>query len=183
MSEQRSLALREIAKLGRFGATTIEPGVQFSIQHPVSIVQVLARKGSSKKFVEALSQLKAVTTMQAGPDQYFVQAADKAEGALYAEIKKKLEGIGSAVDQSHGRVAIVISGTKSRAVLAKGAPVDFHPDQFAIGQSAQTQMAHIGVHITRTDANEFSLLVFRGFSESLWEWLCSQAAEFGYQIK
>ena len=183
MFEQRVLPLRDIAQQGRFGAEVTNPDLQLSVLHPFSLVQVLSRKGAGKKLANTLSKLKVGTVMQAGPDQYFVQATDLPEGTLFADLKKKLNGIASVVDQSHGRVVIVLAGVKSRAVLAKGTPVDFHPDFFKLGQSAQTQMAHVGVHITRTGSDEFTLSVFRGFSQSLWEGLCSQAAEFGYEIK
>jgi heterotetrameric sarcosine oxidase gamma subunit len=68
-------------------------------------------------------------------------------------------------------------------VLAKGTPVDLHDDEFAVGRSAVTQMAHVGVHLTRTGKDSFELSVFRGFAESFWEWLCEQAEEFGYQVR
>jgi heterotetrameric sarcosine oxidase gamma subunit len=45
-----------------------------------------------------------------------------------------------------------------------------------------TQMAHVGVHITRVGDDVYDLSVFRGFSESFWEWLSEQAEEFGYQV-
>ena len=70
-----------------------------------------------------------------------------------------------------------------RAVLAKGTPVDLHDDEFAVGRSAVTQMAHVGVHLTRTGEDGFELSVFRGFSESFWEWLTEQAEEFGYLVR
>jgi sarcosine oxidase subunit gamma len=75
-----------------------------------------------------------------------------------------------------------VSGPKARALLAKGTPVDLHPDEFSIGRSAVTQMAHVGVHLVRTGKDEYELSVFRGFSESFWEWLTEQALEFGYQV-
>jgi hypothetical protein len=40
----------------------------------------------------------------------------------------------------------------------------------------------MGVHLTRTGRDAFELSVFRGFSESFWEWLTEQAEEFGYQV-
>jgi hypothetical protein len=40
----------------------------------------------------------------------------------------------------------------------------------------------VGVHLTRVGRDAFELSVFRGFSESFWEWLTEQAEEFGYQI-
>ena len=183
MSEHRSLQLRDIAKPGRFGASVATPGLTLAIAHPLSIVQVISRRGAATKVADTLATLKSVRVMQAGPEQHYVQATGKVESALHTELKTKLGAYASVVDQSHGRVVIVLDGPKSRAVLAKGTPVDFHADHFKHGQSAQTQMAHVGVHITRTGAEEFEISVFRGFSESLWQWLCSQAAEFGYQIK
>ena len=113
----------------------------------------------------------------AGADQYFV--LDKA----FDEVRKKFEGIASCSDQSHGRVIIRIEGPKVRNVLCKGTPVDLHESEFEIGKSALTQMAHVGVHLTRTGKDAFELSVFRGFSESFWEWLTEQAEEFGYQVR
>jgi sarcosine oxidase subunit gamma len=52
-----------------------------------------------------------------------------------------------------------------------------------VGKSALTQMAHVGVHLTRVGSDAFDLSVFRGFSESFWEWLTEQAEEFGYFVR
>ena len=82
----------------------------------------------------------------------------------------------------HGRVIIRLVGPRARAVLAKGTPVDLHPDAFPVGKSALTQMAHVGVHLTRVGADSYDVSVFRGFSESFWEWITEQAEEFGYQV-
>ncbi len=149
----------------------------------MSIATVIARKGKGKALNEALAALKGVTILWAGPDQYFVQAEGRGEGALAAELAAALAGIASVSDQSHGRVVIRVEGPKVRAVLAKGTPVDLHADEFPVGKSALTQMAHVGVHITRVGSDCFDLSVFRGFSESFWEWLCEQAEEFGYLVR
>jgi methylglutamate dehydrogenase subunit D len=176
MSEVRTLPLRSVVQQGRFGAMTLTHGVVLSIIHPVVLVTVIARKGKSKTVSDMLSSTRSATVMWAGPDQYFV------EGVAPADLKTKLGTTASVIDQSHGRVVMRVSGTKARNVLAKGTPVDLHPDHFPIGKSAMTQMAHVGVHLTRTVEDEFTLSVFRGFSESFWEWLTLSAAEFGYQI-
>jgi methylglutamate dehydrogenase subunit D len=178
----RTSALQTVAIQGRFGADKGAPGVSLFIVHPVSIAMVIARKGKSKALKDALATLKSVNVLWAGPDQYFVQSTAKSETALYTELKTKLVNIASITDQSHGRVTIRISGPKARAVLAKGTPIDLHDDEIPLGKSALTQMAHVGVHLTRTGKDEFTLSVFRGFSESFWEWLTSQSAEFGYQV-
>jgi len=182
MSDIRSLELRKVSAPGRFGASLGDVGVVLSLVHPVSLVQVLARKGGAKVVEASLAKFQSVRVMRAGPGQFYVQSEGLADGLLAIELKRKLESAASIVDQSHGRVVIRIFGEKARAVLAKGLPLDLHPDVFALGQSAQSQMAHVGVHLTRTSQDEFEISVFRGFSESLWEWLCGAAAEYGFQV-
>lgn len=171
--------LADVAVQGRFGADRGAPGVEFRVQHPMSIVTVIARMGKGKAVATALS---AFSPQWAGPEQYFVVAEGRGEGALYRDLKSALDGIASVSDQSHGRVIIRISGPKARAVLAKGTPVDLYPDEFAVGKSALTQMAHVGVHLTRVGEDAYDLSVFRGFAESFWEWITEQAEEFGYQV-
>lgn len=171
--------LQDVAVQGRFGADKGAVGVSFTVRHPMSIVTVIARAGQGAATTAAL---KGHDAQWAGPDQWFVLAEGRGEGALYRELKAKLSGLASVSDQSHGRVIIRLTGPKARAVLAKGTPVDLHPDAFPIGKSALTQMAHVGVHLTRAGSDSYDVSVFRGFSESFWEWMTEQAEEFGYQV-
>ena len=178
MSEnfQRVSPLGDIAIQGRFGADKGAPGVTLSVVHPALIVTVIARKGKAKALADALKNWRGARVQWAGAEQYFV--LDKA----FDEVRKKFEGLASCSDQSHGRVIIRIEGTKVRNVLCKGTPVDLHESEFEIGKSVLTQMAHVGVHLTCVGRDAFELSVFRGFSESFWEWLTEQAEEFGYQV-
>lgn len=165
---------------GRFGADRGATGVTLSLRHPLSIVTVMARQGMGQTVAAALAPY---TAQWAGPEQYFVVAEGQEEGALYRGLKSALGGIASVVDQSHGRAVFRIEGPKSRAVLAKGTPVDLYTDEFPLGKSAMTQMAHVGVHLTRIGEDAFDVSVFRGFAGSFWEWITQQSAEFGYQVK
>lgn len=164
---------------GRFGSGTGAPGVEIRVRHPLSIVTVIARMGQGEATAAVLGNY---TAQWAGPDQYFIVAEGRGEGALYRELKTALAGIASVTDHSHGRVIIRIAGPKARNVLAKGSAVDLYPDEFAIGKSALTQMAHIGVHLTRIGEDAYDLSVFRGFAESFWQWIAGQAEEFGYEV-
>jgi methylglutamate dehydrogenase subunit D len=177
MADVRILPLRQTATPGRFGAACDIPGVTLSIIHPALLCTVIARKGQGKSVATTLKSLKTARVMGAGPDQYYVQ------GLASAALKVKLGPSASVVDQSHGRVVIGVAGLKARHVLAKGTPVDLHQSRFPVGTSALTQMAHVGVHVTRTDVDIFELSVFRGFSETFWEWLTAAAAEFGYDVR
>jgi heterotetrameric sarcosine oxidase gamma subunit len=172
----RVSALADIAIQGRFGADHGTPGVTLSVRAPIDIVTVIARKGKGKALAEALKAYRGAVAQWAGADQYFVL------GRPFAEVAGKLAGLASCSDQSHGRVIIGIEGPKVREVLCKGSPVDFHDSEFPVLKSVLTQMAHVGVHVTRVGAHAFELSVFRGFSESFWEWLTEQAEEFGYQV-
>jgi sarcosine oxidase subunit gamma len=172
----REWALKDVVQAGRFGAGTGAPGVTLCVVTANTLVLVIARKGKARAVKDGLSALRGAVVMWAGPDQYYVK------GAEAAALKKKLGDAASVIDQSHGRVTLSVSGPKARALLAKGTPVDLHPDEFSIGRSAVTQMAHVGVHLVRTGKDEYELSVFRGFSESFWEWLTEQALEFGYQV-
>lgn len=175
--------LADVALQGRFGADRGAPGVEFRVRHPLSILTVIARKGQSAAVADALAALKGATVQWAGPDQYFVLVEGRGEGALYRDVKAMLDDKASVSEQSHGRVVIRVAGAKARNVLAKGTPVDLHPDVFPVGKSAMTQMAHVGVHLTCVSEDAYDLSVFRGFAESFWEWITEQAEEFGYQVK
>jgi methylglutamate dehydrogenase subunit D len=172
---KRASALADIAIPGRFGADKGKPGVTLSVRHPAQIVSVMARKGKAAALAKALKSFTAV--QWAGFEQYYVL------GHGFDETRKKLANLAACSDQSHGRVIIRVEGPKVRHVLCKGTPVDLHDSEFEIGKSAVTQMAHVGVHLTRVGKDAFELSVFRGFAESFWEWLTEQAEEFGYQVR
>ena len=175
-SFHRVSALSGIAIQGRFGADQGAPGVTISVRASADIVTVIARKGKAKAVADALKTYRGAVVQWAGAEQYFV--LDRP----HAEVAKKFAGLASCSDQSHGRVIIRIEGLKVRHILGKGSPVDFHASAFVLGKSVLTQMAHVGVHVTRVGNDAFELSVFRGFSESFWEWLTEQSEEFGYQV-
>jgi sarcosine oxidase subunit gamma len=182
---------------GRYGATSPEgPGVRLSVRHPISIATVIGRKDQAAALSAALETVYGVAAPAAGRMangnglsiqwcgdlQYYAITEGRNEGAFYQELKTGLKGLASVSDQSHGRVVIAVAGRKARAVLAKGSAVDFHPREFPVDAAAATQMAHIGVHVTRPADDLYEISLFRGFSEHFWEWLTEQAAEFGYEV-
>ena len=112
--------LQDVAVQGRFGADKGVVGVSFTVRHPMSIVTVIARAGQGEA---TAAVLKGYEAQWAGPDQWFVLAQNRGEGALCRELKAKLAGIASVSNQSHGRVIIRLAGPRARAVLAKGTPL------------------------------------------------------------
>jgi len=193
---ERPSPLAHAVRQGRFGAGNGMPGVSLSVRHPAAIVTIIARKDKAAAASQAIaarfgaslpeagksSQGKGVSFHWCGAEQWYAIADGMAEGALYRDLKEALAGLASCSEQSHGRVILRVAGPKARAVLAKGTPVDLHVSQFAVGDSAVTQMAHVGVHLTRTGDDAFELSVFRGFSANFWDWLTTMSEEFGYQV-
>ena len=91
-----------------------------------------------------------------------------------------LVGLAAVCEQSDGRVVIEIGGPRSRAVLAKGLPIDLHPRAFAPGDVALTAASHIAVQLWQVDAAPtYRLAVPRSLAASFRCWLGESAAEFG----
>lgn len=195
MLPDRTLPVKHGLRQGRHGATLPGgPGVRLAIRHPLSIATIIARKDQGAALSSLLDQRygipapgpgrmeigKSIVLQWCGAEQYYALAENRPEGNLYAELKDVLKGAASVSDQSHGRAVIGVSGPRARALLSKGSPVDFHPREFGLHAVAVTQMAHVGVHVSRWGDDAFELSLFRGFSEHFWEWLTEQAEEFGY---
>jgi sarcosine oxidase subunit gamma len=102
-----------------------------------------------------------------GPGQWLVVKEEPADHADLQAIFERLGGQAFAVDQTHGRIRIEVSGRAVTSVLAKGTAVDV--ESLAIGQSAMTMVGHISVHLTRCASDRYELIVLRGFGQSLWD--------------
>ena len=112
------------------------------------------------------------------PGQLFVVGDKTLTYADTMALADKIKARADIVDQSHGRVRILLQGRQAARVLVKGTAVDVAPQAFLIGQSAMTLMGHIGAHITRTGEDRFEIIVLRGFAESLWDDLNQMSREF-----
>jgi sarcosine oxidase subunit gamma len=186
-----------IITYGRGGADHAGgPGVQMSVRHAMSIATVIARKGKMRSLNNAMKKhygvdcptpgqsasARGVDVHWCGPEQWYVISQKHDEGALFGELRGRLEGMASVSEQSHGRIIISLKGSRVRELLAKGTPVDLHPREFGPGQCAVTQMAHVGVHIAQVGKDQFELSLFRGFAESFWQRLTEMASEYGYEV-
>jgi sarcosine oxidase subunit gamma len=109
--------------------------------------------------------------------QWFAVGNSKLTNGELETIAARLRPAVDVVDQSHGRVRILVRGPHAATVLAKGTAVDLAPSSLTVGHSATTLIGHIAVHVTRID-DGFELLVLRGFAESLWDDLVRMSLEF-----
>jgi len=101
----------------------------------------------------------------AGPLTWLIVGDDPRS---FAEAERALAPEGALIDLSRGRVRYEIEGPGARAKLATGTAVDLTPSAFPEGAACETMFNHISVHLTRTGADRFEILVGRSFAESLW---------------
>lgn len=90
--------------------------------------------------------------------------------------------VGAVTPLSHSRTRIFVEGSTARDVLAKGIPLDFHPDVFRIGHFALTGLHHTPLLVHRSDATRYELYAMRTFAQSVWDWLTDAALPFGYDV-
>jgi methylglutamate dehydrogenase subunit D len=96
---------------------------------------------------------------------------------------KLLPGPPPAVDQSGGKAVLRVSGSRARAVLAKGCMLDLDPRAFTPGDAATTPIALIDCVLWQLDeAPSYDLAMPSTFATSFWAWLTASAAEFGYEV-
>jgi sarcosine oxidase subunit gamma len=195
MPEQRP-ALEAQWTPGPFGAVTDDgPGVRVRQLTDRHIVQLA---GWANDFAEVVSSLEALigwqvagsfgvaaaqgetTIIWTGPERLWIVTPDPAvltrlPGAIDA-------GRAAWTDLSHGRTILRISGSRTRALMAKGLPVDLHPRAFPVNAVAISAIHHMDVLVHRRDTPDgdtFDLYVPRGYSGSFWDWISVAAAEFG----
>jgi sarcosine oxidase subunit gamma len=151
-----------------------------------TICLVLAAAGARDEIgarLAALAPLHGFLLRWAGVGRWFVASAGHDPARLVGILQEALARLASILDQSDGQVAIGMTGGSVRATLAKGCALDLHPDSFKLGDAAATLLGHIPVHLTRTGADDFEILVPRSYAASLWDSLGEMAAEFGCEAQ
>lgn len=73
-----------------------------------------------------------------------------------------------AVDLTHVRAAIRLSGPNARHLLLRLTPLDVTPDLFPPGSAARTIVAGITTEIAHDSDATFLLITSRSFAGSLW---------------
>jgi methylglutamate dehydrogenase subunit D len=181
---------------GRTGKCSGPPGLivlECSGERSASLV---ARRGAVQRLSEAALATFGVplpmtprampgcgfTFLWVGPAQWLVEAA-AGEHELEALLRAAFGELASVCEQSDSRIVIEVAGPRVRDVLAKGLPIDLHPERFGTGDVALTVVGHIGVQLRQTTAApSYRLAVARSYFGSFWHWLASSAAEFGCEV-
>ncbi|WP_433795250.1 sarcosine oxidase subunit gamma [Actinoplanes sp. CA-252034] len=121
----------------------------------------------------ALARPGDVDVLPLGPDEFLVVGPPGSEDRLIAAF----DGPGvSVVDVSAQRTALDLSGPGVRELLAFGCSIDLHPRVFAVGDCAQTVLAHTPVVLQRRESG-FRVLVRSSFAAHLAAWILDASPE------
>ena len=109
--------------------------------------------------------------LRTGAEQYWIitRAGDDFAPVIPAQM-------GAVTSLSHSRTCMFIEGDDAGAILAKGVPLDFHPERFLIDQFALTGVHHTPVLIHRSGARRYEIYALRTYALTVWEWLADAAA-------
>jgi sarcosine oxidase subunit gamma len=111
-----------------------------------------------------------------GPDEWLILGPPGDGVAIVSELRDALSGVHhSVVDVGANRVALEISGPRSKEVLSKGCSLDLDPrGGWAAGRCAQTLLARVPV-ILQERADTTGILVRPSFADYLVDWLMDAA--------
>jgi sarcosine oxidase subunit gamma len=191
----RRSAWSGIVEAGRIGVSG-SPGVTALTLDGLGLATLIT-KSESTGLDRTLQQLVALELPQtssvtqsggyaaiwAGPGKWLFRAPRRTG---FSELLAPLSAHAAVINQSDGRAALRLSGSRVHEVLAKGSMVDLHPSSFPVRATALTAFAHIGVQIWRDedgpDGAVFEVLVARSMAGSFWSWVAASAAEYGCDV-
>jgi sarcosine oxidase subunit gamma len=182
----RRSALAPLYREGRWGAAWGEPGAILAERRPLAIVQIWAWDGAGEGLglppPGRSSDADGAAFLWIGPGRWLAVARDEAGGDLAATLGERFGAAASLTDIGHARVAIRISGPRTRDLLAKGTGIDLHPRAFAGGACAGTLVGHVAALLLAVADDAIDVYVARSYALDFWEWLTDAAAEFGYVV-
>ena len=185
-----------IAQAGQIGAAGAA-GVTATLLDGFGLATLIAAPGGTPALSQLVESRIGITlptiprivagashdAIWSGPDQWLLRAAAR-DG--FGSLLEALAAQAAVSDHSDARAAMRLSGPRVRDVLAKGVMLDLHPAAFAVGDTALTRVAYIGVHLWRLadgpDGSVFEIMVARSMVGSFWSWFAASAPEFGCQI-
>jgi sarcosine oxidase subunit gamma len=124
-----------------------------------------------------------VTFAGVAPDQWIASAGGAEAAGFAARLRARIGPFAAVSDQLDARLVLRVSGPRVRDVLAKGVPVDLHPNVFKPGDVACTVVGYINTQVDMLDEATYQLAAPRSMAGSFWSWLTASAAEFGYEVR
>lgn len=192
----------QIAAMSAFAGVSASGagGVTVSDRDGLGIATVLVRKGRADALAARVRDRFGIV-LPRGPQraahgaiafvgtgsETWLATGENGGNAFAASLRTELHDDAAVVDQSDGYAVLRVTGRNVRDALAKGVPIDWHPQAFRVGDVASTLVAHIGVVLWRLDDGPggramFEIAVFRSLAGGLWHWLSESGAEFGLRF-
>ncbi len=110
------------------------------------------------------------------PDELLVILPDGADAEALAErLNAEIKAPVLAVDVSDARAVFSLKGSKSREVLAKGAPVDLSVEGFEVGDIRRTRLGQVAVAFWLEAEDEITLVCFASLKDFVFRWLVNAA--------
>ncbi|MEM7527893.1 MAG: sarcosine oxidase subunit gamma [Pseudomonadota bacterium] len=180
---------RDAAAPRRLGPATGETGVSLSQAPFGTLWQVTAWPGALDRTAGAVGDLcgafapgpgaaagaDGVTALRIEPLRWLILS----EGPLPAP--SVASDVGTALDLSHARWRVRVSGARRAELLARLAPIDWRKNAFPEGAVATTPIHHIAITVY-AEAESFALLLPRSYAASLWDDLVETASSLGVEI-
>jgi heterotetrameric sarcosine oxidase gamma subunit len=187
--------LREQLLPRRIGRLDGNAGICVSERAGLSLALITARHAARKICMEKLRASydleppatpriihgKELSLAWSGPNCWL--AINSEQPDIEGKLKTILGNAASIVDLTDARVTLRIEGPSTRALLAKGLPIDPHSRVFTPGDTAMTQLAHIAIQLWQVDEKPtFDLVIPRATARDVFHWLTISAAEFGLNV-
>jgi sarcosine oxidase subunit gamma len=153
----------------RFVIEALAPGTMLQV--------ILARshEPATERLV-AIALRAGLTVRISGPGQAWMVGPTPLPAEAVRTVAAALGAGVTVIDQSHGRVSIMLEGPGARRVLSTGTALDLSDRAFPVGASADALFGAIAVTVTRVDDFGYELAVGRSFAESLWHEIVAQEA-------
>lgn len=183
--------LREAPAIRVAAMAKPDSGCRVVERRGLCLTQVIARRGQEVALARVLGQklperpgaamaIGDGTVISFRPRDWLLVRHDPAgrRGGFAVDLRRRLDGVALAIDQSHGRVVLRLAGPVSRRILQKGIDIDLHPDMLGPNAVAQTGIAGMAVLVHAVAADTFDLFGNRSYSESLLDWLLEAGHEW-----
>lgn len=184
---ERESALKGHYRTGQFGETG-EPGVLMT-EVPIAVLQQIAAWPDTVEAVAARAARAAGADSAPGPGA--AVAGSRGVVMRIEPLKWWLYGVeapgidaeeGAALDLSHARTQVRVSGSKAADCLNRLIPLDLRSESFPVDAAAATGMHHVGITLWHS-RDGYELFLPRGFAVSLWEVLLDTAMQFGVEVQ
>jgi sarcosine oxidase subunit gamma len=101
-----------------------------------------------------------------GPDEWLIRSNEARRPELEGKVRTALGALfASVVDVGSGYTVVEASGDRVREVIARGCPLDLHPQVLQPGQCAQSHYFKASIVLIPTAYDTFELVVRRSFAD------------------